>query len=421
VHLRVLVAKKKKKMQTHFNTIEEAITDIKAGKMVIVVDDEQRENEGDLVMAAEKVTPQSINFMAKHAGGLICTPMTADRLRAIKLNKMVKNNTDAFQTAFTVSVDACETRTGISAHERAFTIHQLISRQTQANDFKRPGHIFPLEAKEGGVLQRPGHTEAAVDLSLLAGLFPAGVICEIMNEDGSMARVPDLIKYKEKHQLKLITIAALIEYIRKNESSVDKITKAELPTKWGEFHAHGYLYKSTGQEHIALTTANFNPNKPALVRVHSECLTGDVFGSLRCDCGEQRDKAMQQIAEYGNGVLIYLRQEGRGIGLNNKLKAYKLQETGMDTVEANEALGFAADLRDYKVAADILQNLGLKEIKLLTNNPDKINGLEKAGIRVIERIHIESNHNERNAFYMETKARKMGHILKKVEMDKLNK
>ena len=408
-------------MQTQFNTIEEAIADIKAGKMVIVVDDEQRENEGDLIMAAERVSPQAINFMAKHAGGLICTPMTADRLRAIKLGKMVEDNTDGFQTAFTVSVDAQETSTGISAHERAFTIQMLIDSQTQATDFKRPGHIFPLEAKDGGVLQRAGHTEAAVDLARLAGLSPAGVICEIMNEDGSMARVPDLVQYKEKHQLKLITIAALIEYRRRNESLVNEITIAELPTKWGEFHAHGYSCKTTGQEHIALSTINFNPDKPALVRVHSECLTGDVFGSLRCDCGEQRDKAMKQIAEFGNGILIYLRQEGRGIGLNNKLKAYKLQEAGMDTVEANEALGFAADLRDYQVAADILHELGVKEIKLLTNNPDKISGLEKAGIKVVERVHIESNHNERNAFYMETKARKMGHVLKKIEIYKLNK
>jgi 3,4-dihydroxy 2-butanone 4-phosphate synthase/GTP cyclohydrolase II len=408
-------------MQTQFNSIEEAIADIKAGKMVIVVDDEQRENEGDLIMAAEKVSPQAINFMAKYAGGLICTPMTSDRLRAIKLGKMVENNTDGYQTAFTVSVDAQETSTGISAYERAFTIQRLIDTRTQATDFKRPGHIFPLEAKDGGVLQRAGHTEAAVDLARLAGLSPAGVICEIMNEDGSMARVPDLVEYKEKHQLKLITIAALIEYRRRKESLVNKITIAELPTKWGEFQAHGYSCKTTGQEHIALTTINFNPDKPALVRVHSECLTGDVFGSLRCDCGEQRDEAMKQIAEYGNGILIYLRQEGRGIGLNNKLKAYKLQETGMDTVEANEALGFAADLRDYRVAADILHDLRVKEIKLLTNNPDKISGLEKAGIHIIKRVHIESNHNERNAFYMETKARKMGHVLKKIEMFKLDK
>lgn len=403
-------------MQTKFNTITEAIADIQLGKMVIAVDDEQRENEGDLIMAAEKVTPEAINFMAKQAGGLICTPMTANRLRAIKLGKMVENNTDGYQTAFTVSVDALETTTGISAHERAFTIQRLIDSQTQSANFKRPGHIFPLEAKDGGVLQRAGHTEAAVDLARLAGLAPAGVICEIMNEDGSMARIPDLMKYKEKHQLKLITIAALIEYRRRNESSVTKVTKVELPTKWGEFHAHGFSCKTTGQEHIALTSANFNPNKTALVRVHSECLTGDVFASLRCDCGEQRDQAMKQIAENGNGILIYLRQEGRGIGLNNKLKAYKLQEAGMDTVEANQALGFRADLRDYKVAADILQNLGATKIKLLTNNPDKIHGLEKHGIEVIERVHIEMNHNERNAFYLETKALKMGHLLRNVKV-----
>lgn len=401
-------------MKTKFNTITEAIADIKAGKMVIVVDDEQRENEGDLIMAAEKVTPEAINFMAKQAGGLICTPMTANRLLAIELGKMVENNTDGYQTAFTVSVDAQETTTGISAHERAFTIQQLINAKTQPADFKRPGHIFPLEAKDGGVLQRAGHTEAAVDLARLAGLAPAGVICEIMNEDGSMARVPDLVLYKEKHQLKLITIAALIEYRRQNESSVNKVTKVELPTKWGEFHAHGFTCKISGQEHIALTSANFNPNKTTLVRVHSECLTGDVFSSLRCDCGEQRDQAMKQIAESENGIFIYLRQEGRGIGLNNKLKAYKLQETGMDTVEANQALGFRADLRDYKEAADILQNLGAAKIKLLTNNPDKIHSLEKNGIEVIERVHIEMNHNERNAFYLETKALKMGHVLKNV-------
>ncbi len=410
------MVKKKNKMQTKFNNITEAIADIKAGKMVIVVDDEQRENEGDLIMAAEKVSPEAINFMAKHAGGLICTPMISDRLRALKLGKMVENNTDGYQTAFTVSVDSMETTTGISAHERAFTIQQLINLNTQSSDFKRPGHIFPLEAKAGGVLQRAGHTEAAVDLARLAGLSPAGVICEIMNEDGSMARVPDLMKYKEKYHLKLITIAALIEYRRINESSVEEITKVELPTKWGEFHAHGFICKTTGQEHIAITTARFNPDKTVLVRVHSECLTGDVFGSLRCDCGEQKDQAMKQISDSGNGVLIYLRQEGRGIGLNNKLKAYKLQEAGMDTVEANEALGFRADLRNYKEAADILHHLRAKKIKLLTNNPDKIHGLEKNGIQIIDRIHIESNHNERNAFYMETKALKMGHILRKINV-----
>lgn len=403
-------------MQTQFNTIEEAIADIKAGKMVIVVDDEQRENEGDLIMAAEKVTPEAINFMAKHAGGLICTPMTNDRLTALKVGKMVEDNTDGYQTAFTVSVDAAETTTGISAHERSFTIQRLIDSEAQALDFKRPGHIFPLVAKDGGVLQRAGHTEAAVDLARIAGLNPAGVICEIMNEDGSMARVPDLIVYKEKHSLKLVTIAALIEYRRKTENSVDKIASTGLPTKWGNFRAHGFTCKITGQEHVAVTSENFDPNSNPLVRIHSECLTGDVFGSLRCDCGEQRDEAMKRIAENGNGILVYLRQEGRGIGLNNKLKAYKLQEAGLDTVEANEALGFAADLRDYKVAADILLHLNVKELKLMTNNPDKINSLEHYGITISERVHIERNHTEQNRFYMETKARKMGHVLKGVSV-----
>jgi len=403
-------------MNQDFNTIEEAIADIRVGKMVIVVDDEQRENEGDLIMAAEKVNAEHINFMAKQAGGLICTPMTSARLRSLKIGKMVEQNTDSHQTAFTISVDAQETNTGISAYERAITIQKLIHRDAKASDFKRPGHIFPLEAKPGGVLERAGHTEASVDLVKLAGLYPAGVICEIMNEDGSMARVPDLIKYKEKHNLKLITIAALIEYRRKREALVELVTSVNLPTKYGNFKAHGFNCTNSSEEHIALTSESFDPEKPVLVRVHSECLTGDVFGSKKCDCGEQRDIAMKKIAEDGNGVLVYLRQEGRGIGLVNKLKAYKLQEAGLDTVEANEALGFAADLRDYRVAADILRKLGVSQINLMTNNPDKINDLEKYGINVIERVHIEPNHNEVNAFYMATKFKKMGHILDKVNL-----
>jgi len=403
-------------MKYNFNTIEEALADIKAGKMVIVVDDEQRENEGDLIMAAEKVQAEHINFMAKQAGGLICTPMTEERLRALRIGKMVEHNTDSHQTAFTVSVDAAETSTGISAQERALTIQKLITPLAQSSDFKRPGHIFPLEAKQGGVLERAGHTEAAVDLAKLADLYPAGVICEIMNEDGSMARVPDLIKYKEKHNIKLITIAALIEYRRQRETLVEQATVVKLPTKFGQFKAHGFKCKHSSEEHVALTSESFDPEKPVLVRVHSECLTGDVFGSKKCDCGEQRDMAMTKIAEDGNGVLVYLRQEGRGIGLVNKLKAYKLQEAGLDTVEANEALGFAADLRDYRVASDILRQLGVNKIKLMTNNPDKINDLEKNGIEVVERVHIEPNHNEVNAFYMATKFKKMGHILDKVNL-----
>lgn len=403
-------------MKKDFNTIDEAITDIIAGKMVIVVDDEQRENEGDLIMAAEKTNPEHINFMAKQAGGLICTPMTEDRLRALRIGKMVENNTDSHQTAFTVSVDSILTTTGISAQERALTIQKLIHPLTQSSDLKRPGHIFPLEAKQGGVLERAGHTEAAVDLAKLAGLYPAGVICEIMNEDGSMARVPDLIKYKEKHELKLITIAALIEYRRQKEALVEQVTSVDLPTKFGQFTAHGYNCTHSSNEHVALTSELFDPQKPVLVRVHSECLTGDVFGSKKCDCGEQRDMAMEKIANDGNGVLVYLRQEGRGIGLVNKLKAYKLQEAGLDTVEANEALGFASDLRDYRIAADILRQLGVTKIKLMTNNPDKINDLKKAGINVTERVHIEPNHNEANEYYMATKYKKMGHILDKVNL-----
>lgn len=404
-------------MSKDFNTIAEAIADIKAGKMVIVVDDEQRENEGDLIMAAEKVKAAHINFMAKYAGGLICTPMSGDRLSALKIGKMVENNTDSHQTAFTVSVDSIETTTGISAHDRARTIQKLIDPLAHFSDFKRPGHIFPLEARQGGVIERAGHTEAAVDLAKLAGFFPAGVICEIMNEDGSMARVPDLIRYKEKYDLKLITIAALIEYRRQRESLVEQVTSVELPTKFGNFKAHGFNCTQSREEHIAITSENFNPNETVLVRVHSECLTGDVFGSIRCDCGEQRDMAMEKIATNGNGILVYLRQEGRGIGLVNKLKSYQLQEAGLDTVEANEALGFAADLRDYRVAADILRQLGVKKIKLMTNNPDKISDLQNAGIEVVERIHIEPNHNEKNAFYMATKFKKMGHILDKVNFN----
>lgn len=403
-------------MNQSFSSIEEAIADIKAGKMIIVVDDEQRENEGDLIMAADRVTAKHINFMAKEAGGLICTPMTEERLRALKIGKMVENNTDSHQTAFTVSVDAFEVSTGISAHERALTIQKLLHPLAQSSDFKRPGHIFPLEAKQGGVLERAGHTEAAVDLARLAGLYPAGVICEIMNEDGSMARVPDLIQYKEKHQLKLITIAALIEYRRKHEAQVKLATTVELPTKHGDFHAHGFSCTQSSEEHLALTSSNFDPSQAVMVRIHSECLTGDVFGSMKCDCGEQRDMAMEKIASDKNGVLVYLRQEGRGIGLVNKLKAYKLQEAGLDTVEANEALGFTADLRDYKVAADILRILGVQKIRLMTNNPDKISDLEKSGIEVVERVHIEPNHNEKNAFYMATKFKKMGHILDKVNL-----
>ncbi|HAG17098.1 MAG TPA: bifunctional 3,4-dihydroxy-2-butanone-4-phosphate synthase/GTP cyclohydrolase II [Bacteroidales bacterium] len=405
-------------MNTNFNTIEEALSDLKAGKMLIVVDDENRENEGDLLMAAEFVTSESINFMARYGRGLICTPMTANRLNALEILPMVQNNTDVHHTAFTVSVDAKDTKTGISAFERAKTIQLLLDPMAIKTDFNRPGHIFPLIAKENGVLERAGHTEAAVDLARIAGLKPAGVICEIMNEDGSMARLPELIQFKQKHNLKLITIASLIEYRRKTESMAHFVTKVEMPTKYGNFQAYAFTHKMSGKEHIALVMGDVKNKQTVLVRIHSECLTGDVFGSLRCDCGQQLNESMRRIAAAGNGVLIYLRQEGRGIGLINKLKAYKLQDAGLDTVEANEALGFAPDLRNYTIGGEILAHLGVRKIKLMTNNPDKIAALDNYGIEVIERIHIEMNHNEKNQFYMKTKALKMGHILKGLSVEK---
>ncbi len=393
-----------------FNTIEEAIEDIRIGKMVIITDDENRENEGDLVMAAEKVTPEAINFMAKHACGLICMPIIKSRLEELEIEQMVKHNTDSHETAFAVSVDAANCRTGISAYERASTIQQLIDPISKPSNFNKPGHIFPLAYKEGGVLTRAGHTEASVDLAKLAGLYPAGVICEIMNEDGSMARIPDLIKYKEKHHLKMISIADLIKYMRKKNDLVEKVSETKMPTKHGDFIAHGFINKINGEHHVALIMGNINPDEEVLVRVHSECLTGDVFGSQRCDCGEQLDEAMNRIAKKGQGVLLYMRQEGRGIGLINKLKAYRLQDEGMDTVEANHALGFKDDLRDYGIGAEILSMLGVKKIRLMTNNPKKISGLEGFGLIISSREQIFMNHNENNKFYLDTKSKKMGHL-----------
>ena len=394
-----------------FHTIEEAIEDIRQGKMIVVVDDEDRENEGDLLMAAEMVTPEAINFMARQAGGLICMPIVKERLDELNIDMMVYHNTDAKQTAFTVSIDAADCTTGISAHERAHTIKRVLEEDAKPEDFTRPGHIFPLVARKNGVLVRAGHTEAAVDLARMAGLYPAGVICEIMNEDGTMARVPQLKEYCQKHDLKMITIADLIEYRRQTETMIEKITETAMPTQHGEFRAHGYVNKITGEHHVALVKGNVDTDEPILTRVHSECLTGDAFGSLRCDCGEQLQEALKRIEKAGRGVLLYMRQEGRGIGLINKLRAYQLQDMGMDTVEANLALGFKADLRDYGIGAAILADLGVKNLKLMTNNPLKVAGLNGYGIKIVDREEIEMTHHEKNEFYMMTKMKKMGHML----------
>ncbi len=396
---------------SRFNTIEEALSDIRQGKMVVVVDDERRENEGDLVMAAEKVTPEAINFMAKFGGGLICMPIVKERLTELNIGVMVSDNSDTHKTAFTVSIDAATTTTGISAQERAMTIKKVLDIKSVSGDFNRPGHVFPLEYKTGGVLVRAGHTEAAVDLAKLSGLYPAGVICEIMNEDGSMARVPELMKYVEKYNLKIITIADLIDYRRRHEKLVERVSEVRLPTKFGIFKAIGFMDKISGEEHLALVMGDVGDGEPVLARVHSECLTGDVFGSLRCDCGDQLHEALRRIGEEGRGALLYMRQEGRGIGLLNKLKAYHLQDEGMDTVEANEALGFPADLRDYGIGAEILAELGIRELRLMTNNPKKISGIYGFGLKVVERIPIEICHNDVNHFYLETKKVKMGHML----------
>ncbi|MDW7662318.1 MAG: bifunctional 3,4-dihydroxy-2-butanone-4-phosphate synthase/GTP cyclohydrolase II [Bacillota bacterium] len=400
-----------------FNTIEEAIEEIRLGKIIVVVDDEDRENEGDLLMAAEKATPEAINFMAKYGRGLICMPIAGERLEELSIPHMVERNTDSHQTAFTVSIDALETTTGISAHERAQTILKVMDPNARALDFKRPGHVFPLKSQKGGVLKRAGHTEAAVDLATMAGLSPAGVICEIMSDDGSMARVPELMKYVEEHGLKIITIADLIAYRRRTEILVEKEAEAKLPTKYGDFKMVGYVNKLNGEHHVALVKGDVSSEEPILVRVHSECLTGDAFGSLRCDCGEQYAAAMTRIEEEGRGVLLYMRQEGRGIGLINKIKAYALQDQGMDTVEANVALGFPEDMREYGIGAQILADLGVKNVRLMTNNPKKIRGLSGYGIEIVDRVDIQMNHNEKNEFYLKTKAKKMGHIME-IEEDK---
>ncbi|WP_068785216.1 bifunctional 3,4-dihydroxy-2-butanone-4-phosphate synthase/GTP cyclohydrolase II [Paenibacillus phocaensis] len=391
--------------------VEEAIYELMRGKVIIVVDDEDRENEGDFVALAEKATPEVINFMITQGRGLVCLPITAERAEELDLQPMVAQNTDNHGTAFTVSIDHKETTTGISAYERSLTVKAIMDPNAKASDFRRPGHMFPLIAKKGGVLRRAGHTEAAVDLARMCGAYPAGVICEVIKEDGTMARLPDLVEIAKTHDLKMISVKDLIHYRNEKEKLVTREVEVRMPTDYGEFRAVAYTNDVDNKEHVALVKGEIHGDEPVLVRVHSECLTGDVFHSHRCDCGPQFEAALRQIEEAGRGVLLYMRQEGRGIGLINKLKAYKLQEQGFDTVDANLKLGFPADLRDYGIGAQILKDLGIRQIRLMTNNPRKIKGLEGYGLEVVERVPIQMKENEDNTKYLHTKQAKLGHML----------